>query len=361
MTATTTTRADRLVAELDGAGIDVLLVDELTNVRYLTGYTGSNGLALIGPRTRMFVTDFRYVEQAAEEVGPEFERHRGVQDLVESLRELLPEGTTRLGIDERHMSLKSYRRVRELAGDGVELVDAGGLVEGLRRVKEPGEVQRLTEAQRIADAAFRATVERGLAGRTEREVARHLEQQIRERGAKGPSFDAIVAAGPHGALPHAQPREATIERGQLVVIDWGGLLDGYYSDCTRTVAAGEPSPQAREVYEVVLAAQLAGLDAARPGVGGREAHEAAAAVIDAAGYGEHFGHGLGHGVGLEIHEAPTLSLRSTDELAVGNVFSVEPGIYLPGRLGVRIEDVVVLEQDGPRIITPLSKELLIVD
>ena len=184
---------------------------------------------------------------------------------------------------------------------------------------------------------------------------------MREHGAARPSFDSIVAGGPHGALPHAIARDVKVEPGQLVVIDWGAVLDGYCSDCTRTLAVGEPSDQAREIYELVLAAQLTGLEAVRAGVGGREADAAARAVIDAAGHGDHFGHSLGHGVGIEVHEAPGLSKRSEDELVSGNVVTVEPGVYLPGQLGVRIEDLVVVGESENQILTSLDKSLTVTD
>ena len=201
----------------------------------------------------------------------------------------------------------------------------------------------------------------GLIGRTEREVAIAIEHDMRMRGAQRPSFETIVATGAHGALPHAQPREVTIRRGDLVVIDWGAELDGYCSDATRTVAAGEVSDDAREVYDLVLQAQLAGVRAVKRGAGGREVDGIARGVIEDAGYGEQFGHGLGHGVGLEVHEAPRLSQRSADQLDANNVVTVEPGIYLPERFGVRIEDTVVVTDDGCEVLTSIRKQLIVAD
>jgi Xaa-Pro aminopeptidase len=355
-------RADRLEAELDGAGVGLLLVAEPHNVRYLTGYSGSNGLALVGPRTRVFVTDFRYVEQAAEEVGPSFERVRAPQDLVESIAGLLPgEGPVRLGFDDAHTSVSEHRRLGELLGDRVELVAAGGLVERLRRVKDADEVAKIAAATKIADEACELLLGNGLAGRTERELALALEFEMRERGADAASFDSIVAAGGHGALPHAQPRDVAVKRGDMVVIDWGALLDGYHSDCTRTVAVGAVADDAREAYGLVLAAQLAGLDAVRAGAHGQAVDAVARDLITAGGHGEHYGHGLGHGVGLDIHEAPRLSQRSSDTLASGNIVSVEPGVYLPGRFGIRIEDLVLVTDGGCDLLTGISKELRVVD
>lgn len=356
-----TDRADRLAALLPEAGIDVLLVTELVNVRYLTGYSGSNGLALVGRQLRAFITDFRYVEQAADEVEQSFERRQAPLDLLESIGEVLPEGPLRLGFEEAQVSVSEHNRLRGLLPDRVELVAVQGLVERLRAVKEPEEIARIREAAKLADAALEELIAEGLIGRTEREVALALAVKMYQHGASRPSFEAIVAAGPHGALPHASPREVEIGRGQLVVIDWGAELDGYCSDCTRTLAAGEPGAQEREIYGLVLEAQLAGLHAVRAGAGGREVDSAARELIVAAGQGEHFGHGLGHGVGLAIHEAPRLSQRSEAVLEAGNVVTVEPGVYLPGRFGVRIEDLVVVTEDGPEIMSSLSKELTSTD
>ena len=351
-------RSERLASLLPGAGVDIMLVTDLVNIRYLTGYTGSNGLALIGSDTRSFFTDFRYVERAAVEVDPSFERHRASQDLLDAVPDALPGGSLRVGFEDAHVSVRQHGRLRELLEDHVELVPAGNLVEGLRAVKEPGELARIRAAAELADAAFENLVRRGIAGRSEREVALSLEQEMRALGAQRPSFDTIVAAGPSGALPHVEPRDVAIGSRELVVIDWGAELDGYCSDCTRTVATGEPGEEARRTYELVLQAQLAGVDAVRADAAGREVDSIARGIIEAADHGEHFGHGLGHGVGLEIHEAPRLSQRSEDTLRAGNVVTVEPGIYLPGRFGIRIEDLVTVTDAGCEVLTSVSKELI---
>jgi Xaa-Pro aminopeptidase len=350
-------RPQRVAEELEAHGIDVLLVDALVNVRYLTGFTGSNGLVLVGRDRFVFVTDFRYVEQAAEQVDGGFERILAPQELIEAVADVLPPGDVRLGFDDEHVSVHVHQQLRELLPARVELVPAAGLVERLRAVKDEQEIARIAAAAELADAALSRVLERGIVGRTEREVALALEIEIRSAGAQRGSFDAIIAAGAHGALPHASPREVPIERGQLVVIDWGAELDGYCSDCTRTYATGEIGPQATEIYELVLEAQLAGLQAVKAGAGGRGVDAVARAVIDAAGHGERFGHGLGHGVGAEIHEAPRLSKRSKDELVAGNVVTVEPGIYVPGEFGVRIEDLVVVTDAEAQILTSLPKQL----
>jgi Xaa-Pro aminopeptidase len=354
-------RAQRAIGLLGEAGVDALLVTDLVNVRYLTGYTGSNGLALIGETVCAFVTDFRYVEQAAQEVASEFDQLRGERDLLEAVEEPLPGGPIRLGFEEAVMSVRQHRRLRELLPERVELVGVAGLIERLRAVKDPAEVAAMRSAAALADDALRWLLERGLTGRPERELALELEQRIRSLGAEDPSFPAIVAGGAHGALPHASPRDVDVARGELVVIDWGARVDGYHSDCTRTVAAGPPDDEAASVYRLVLEAQLAGVGAVEPGAGGRDVDSVARSVISDAGYGAQFGHGLGHGVGLEVHEDPRLSQRSEDVLSVGNAVTVEPGIYLPGRLGVRIEDLVVVTEDGCEILSSTSKELTVVD
>jgi Xaa-Pro aminopeptidase len=355
-----TDRSDRVLELFGEANIDLLLVTALLNVRYLTGFTGSNALALVGPSSRTFLTDFRYVEQGAEQVDRSYDRQREQQDLVEGVVGALPAGELRLGFDDTSVTVREHARLRELLPGRVELVPAGGLVERVRAVKTPGEVERIRAATELADAALLELLEGGLFGRTERQLADQLEEAMRRRGASHPSFDSIVAGGPHGALPHASPRDVEIARGDLVVIDWGAVLDGYCSDCTRTVAAGDPSQRGREVYELVLSAQMTGLEAVRAGAGGREVDAAAREVITQAGQGEHFGHGLGHGVGVEVHEAPRLSKRSDDQLEAGNVVTVEPGVYLPGELGVRIEDLVVVTPDGSEVLTGIGKQLTVV-
>jgi Xaa-Pro aminopeptidase len=353
-------RSARLLELLPAAQVDLLLITALVNVRYMTGYTGSNGLAVVGPDTRTFVTDFRYQEQAAAEVDPSYDRRLATVELTDGLAEVLPGGTVRLGFDDAQVTVRQHARLRELAPERIELVAAGGLIEHLRAAKDAEEVTRIRAASEAADAALLALLDSGLSGRTERELARALVAAMWDRGAQSVSFDPIVAAGPHGALPHARPRDVALRSGQLVVIDWGAVLDGYCSDCTRTFAVGEPGDHAREVYDLVLTAQQAGLAAVRAGAGARAVDAAARNVIEAAGHGAHFGHSLGHGVGLEVHEAPRLSKRSDEELVSGNVVTVEPGVYIPGELGVRIEDLVVVTDTGNEILTGLDKQLTVV-
>jgi Xaa-Pro aminopeptidase len=347
--------------------LDAVLVLDPTNVRYLTGFTGSNALIVVsaaegGPRT--FITDFRYVGRAAEEVDAGFTRVEGERDLFESIAGALPEAAdskVRLGFDDAKTSVRTHAKLAKLLADEAELVAAGGLVEQLRMVKDSEELAAIERAAALADEALTTVLGRGIAGKTEREVALGLEHEMRLRGAE-PSFDSIVAAGVHGAQPHAEPGDAVIERDVLVTIDWGARIDGYCSDCTRTYATGTAvGEEALEVYELVRRAQEAGLEAVAPGVIGRDADAAARAIIADAGRGEQFGHGLGHGVGLEVHEEPRLSKAGDTALATGHVVTVEPGVYVAGTCGVRIEDLVVVTGDGHRVLSSLPKALQVVD
>jgi Xaa-Pro aminopeptidase len=357
MSTTVAVAGERLVDLITERELDQLFVSDLVNVRYLTGFTGTNGACLVGREELVFFTDFRYTERAAHEVGPEWERPDAERELVPQIAARM---SGRVGFEDSKLSVRQLARLEAAVGEGVDLVPAGDLVEQLRAVKEPEEIERMTAASELADDVFQWALERGLAGRTERDVARACEARIRELGAE-PSFPPIIAAGENGALPHAEPGEREIDSGELVVFDMGAQLDGYCSDGTRTFATGEPGDEAREVYDLVLAAQLAALGAIRAGASGKEVDAVAREMIAEAGHGDHFGHGLGHGVGLEVHEAPRLASTSEDELREGNAVTVEPGIYLPGRFGVRIEDLVVLTGDGYSNLSGTAKELTIVE
>jgi len=350
-------RADRISARLDG--LDALLVTDMLNVRYVTGFTGSTALAVVGLGVRRFVTDFRYVEQARAEVDG-FDQERAAQQLHEVLKGGWPSGPVRLGFDDASVSVQAHAKLRGTLPANVELVPAAGVVEAERAIKEPGEVETLAAAAALVDEIYAWLVERGLAGRIERDVAVALEHEMRLRGASGPSFPSIVASGAHGALPHAQPREVEIPRDTLVTIDIGARLDGYCSDCTRTFATGQPPDDLMEAYELVLRAQVTALDGIKPGIEGREADALARDIIEAAGHGEHFGHSLGHGVGLQPHEAPRLARSATARLEPGHAVTVEPGVYLPGRGGVRIEDLVVVTGDGRTVLSQTDKQLMTV-
>ncbi|MEA2220377.1 MAG: Xaa-Pro aminopeptidase [Solirubrobacteraceae bacterium] len=354
-------RFDAVLAVAAERELDVLVVSNVVNVRWLTGFTGSNALALVGTNQRRFITDFRYLTQAADELDELWEREIATELLRRAVEGLPGDRPLRLGFDDAHLTVKQHAQLVELVPEGVELVPAGGILEAQRAVKDMAEVDAIRAAARLADAALEEVLVAGLVGRTERDVALDIEIAMRRRGAQGVSFPPIVAAAEHGALVHAQPRDVQIPAGTLVVVDWGAMLDGYASDCTRTFATGELDPRDRAVYDLVALAQLEALDAVRPGPTGKEVDAVARAIIEQAGHGEHFGHGLGHGVGLEVHEGPRLSKQGDDALAAGNVVTIEPGVYVPGAVGVRIEDLVLVTEDGHEVLSGLSKELRTVE
>ncbi|HEU0337572.1 MAG TPA: Xaa-Pro peptidase family protein [Gaiellaceae bacterium] len=344
------TRLDRLAAGLD----EPLLVTRGVNVRYLTGLTSSNAAVLVEPAgDATLYTDFRYAEAASS--VPDVTAVETGRYLVQELAVLL--AGRRLAFEAEHLSFADHAR---LVAGGVELVPAHGAVERLRAVKEPAEADAVRRAAALSDAVFAELAGERFTGRSERELAWHVERRFRELGAEGASFGTVVGSGPNGARPHVEPGERTIGAGELVVVDAGAVVDGYCSGCTRTFATGPLPSDLAEAYAVCLEAELAGLAAVRPGVTGAEADAAARAVIEAAGLGERFGHGLGHGVGLEVHEAPTLRPGAENVLETGNVVTVEPGIYLPGRGGVRIEDLVLVTADGCEQLNGVTKELTVV-
>jgi Xaa-Pro aminopeptidase len=365
--ATDAARAARLADQLRERELDTLLVSAPVNVRYLTGFTGSNGIALVfadsaGAIRGRFFTDFRYRTQSAEQVDDAFAREIVVGSLIEAAAGALEGAGGRLGFDDAHLTVATHRRLREALPVAWELAPCAGAVERLRAIKDEREIARMRAAAQLADEALRGVLEAGIVGRSERDVAIELELRMRRLGADAPSFPSIVAAGMHAALPHAEPRDEAIARDVLVTIDWGAVHEGYCSDCTRTYATGEGvSERAREIYGLVLAAQEAGVAALTAGPTGREVDAVARAVIEQAGEGEHFGHGLGHGVGMEVHEAPRLSRTEGErELVAGNVVTVEPGIYLPGKLGVRIEDLLVVRDGGHEVLNGLDKALTVI-
>ena len=361
-------RAERLAALVRQEGLDQLLVGDLvrlgdsapnaiSSLRWLTRFSGTSGLAIVGADDRLFLTDFRYRERAEGEVAAEFERATVERELLAGAARRL---RGRVGYDDANTSVKNLRKLQDLVAEGVELVAAGGLVERLRRHKDDDELGAIAEAARLADQVYEWLFERGVVGRTEREIMLDAHQRMRELGADDPSFPAIVAAGENSAVPHHGSSEREVRPGELLLIDMGAIVDGYCSDCTRTVAAGEIHGDPLEVYELVRSAQVIALEAIRAGVAARDADSVARDPIVAAGHGEHFGHGLGHGVGLEVHEAPRLSQKSDQALEVGDVVTVEPGIYLPGRFGVRIEDLVTVTDDGCSNFTSFPKDLRVV-
>ncbi len=355
-------RAERLGASLEGARCDALLVTHHTNVRYLTGFTGSAALLVADERGLLLVTDGRYEEQATEELAA-----AGVAARVEIGRtgerqqQLVTEhlgGVARIGLEADHVTWADQQRYAASWFPDAVLVPASGLVEALRIVKDPGEVARIEAACRIADAALAAVRPLLDEEPTEVEFARALDTEMRRSGADDISFDTIVAAGPNGSRPHHAPGARTIRRSDLVVVDFGALVDGYHSDMTRTIAVGglgALDATQRRMIEVVTVAEAAGIDAVRAGGSARDVDAACRAVIDDAGWGEAFVHGTGHGVGLDIHEAPGVSSTSDATLADGHVVTVEPGVYLPGHGGVRVEDTVVVTASGCRTLTCAPK------
>jgi len=352
------TRLQRLASLLDEpllvAGPPYVLGGQ-ANVRYLSGLQSSNSAVLVEPDGRATLyTDFRYANRARSLDGVEVtEVARG---LIPAVGALL--SGRRIQFEEQHLPHALYRALVEA---GVDAVPSAGLVEGLRAVKDTEEIAIMRRASALSDEVFAALANERFSGRSEKELAWWIERNFRERGAEGVSFEAVVAAGATAETPHAMPGDDPIEPGVLVTIDAGCVVDGYCSDCTRTFAVGDVSERLQELHALCLEAQLAGLAAVAPGVHGRDADAASRTLIEAAGLGHAYGHGMGHGVGLQIHEAPTLRPESEDVLAVGNVVSVEPGIYLPEEgCGVRIEDLVVVREDGAERFTQFTKELLTV-
>ena len=343
-------RVDRLREKLE----EPLLVSDPANIRYLSGLASSNAALLVEPDRVQVFTDYRYAESARAIDGAEFVEAK--RDLYQTLSELL---SGRIGFEGTSLTYERYAR---LHAGGVDPVARYGLVEELRVVKDEDELNSVRRAAQIADIAFERFVDEGeFVGRTEAELAWLMEQFLHDAGADGVSFSVLVASGPNAARPHTVPGERRLERGETVIVDWGCMVDGYASDCTRTLATGPLPDELKRAYEVCLDAQLSGLDAIQPGASGKGVDAAARDRIEAAGFGEAFGHGLGHGVGLLVHEDPRLAEESRHTLAVGNVVTVEPGIYLSGLGGIRIEDLVVVQDDGPEILTTFTKDLLTVD
>jgi Xaa-Pro aminopeptidase len=353
-------RADRLAPSFAEPSLDAFVTFHMPNVRWLTGFLGSMAAAIVEPRDCTFVTDFRYQTQSEQQVGPEWKREIAPERISGAASYLSKQGARRIGFEARHLTVEDHRVLAKALPSQVELVPVLDMIEALRARKDPEELSAMRRAARVADTAIQQVVERGLAGRTEAEIALELEVAMRGLGATAVAYPPIVASGPHAALPHAAPRDVPIEEGMLVVIDAGAVVDGYCSDCTRTFAAGEPTSRAREVYELTLRAQQRALDVVRAGRTAIDVDAVARETITAGGHGSHFGHGLGHGVGIEMREIPMVNPRSGDVLQAGNVVTVEPGIYIPGELGVRIEDLVHVTPAGPDVLTRLPKVLQVV-
>ncbi|HEX4903255.1 MAG TPA: Xaa-Pro peptidase family protein [Acidimicrobiales bacterium] len=343
-------RADRVRSAMGEHGCEALVVSDLTNIRYLTGFTGSAGVLVVRAGDLVLVTDGRYEQQVADQLADA----RVAADLVvtrevDAALAATLAGLGRVGVEADHVTWDAQRRWSgAIAG---ELVPTVGLVLALRAVKDEGEVARLEHAAAIADEALAQVRPLLLERPTEREVARALEAAMLDGGAHGPSFESIVASGPNSARPHARPSERTIAEGDLVVVDFGALYDGYHSDMTRTFTVGEPTPTQQRMIDVVARSQAAGVATVRAGVRGVDVDGACRQVIDEAGWADAFVHGTGHGIGLVIHEEPRLSPESSSLLAPGHCVTVEPGVYLPEHGGVRIEDSLVVTATGCRPLT----------
>ncbi|MBN3507980.1 aminopeptidase P family protein [Mycolicibacterium septicum] len=355
-------RRDRLRRRLADLGLDAMLVTDLVNVRYLSGFTGSNAalLVLAEDTTPVLATDGRYRTQAAQQ-SPDaevvIERACGSHLAGRAART----GALRLGFESHVVTVDAFAALKKAAGDTLEWVRAAGTVEALREIKDAGEIAMLRLACEAADAALMDLLERGglRPGRTEREVRNELEALMLDHGADGPSFETIVATGSNSAIPHHRPTEAVLAAGDFVKIDFGALVEGYHSDMTRTFVLGPAAQWQLDIYDLVATAQQAGCDALAPGVSLSAVDAASRQVIADAGYGDNFGHGLGHGVGLQIHEAPGINAAAAGTLLAGSAVTVEPGVYLPDRGGVRIEDTLVVGEAAPDLLTRFPKELAI--
>lgn len=355
-------RRGRLRERLAAADLDAMLVTDLVNVRYLSGFTGSNAALLIraDDDTPVLATDGRYRTQAARQApDAEIVIERACGPYL--ARRAAADGVKRLGFESHVVTVDAHARLLDAAGEGTELVRAAGTVEALREVKDAGEVAILRLACEAADAALRDLIDCGglRPGRTEKEVRRELEALMLDHGADGPSFETIVATGANSAIPHHRPTDAVLAAGDFVKIDFGALVAGYHSDMTRTFVLGPAADWQREIYELVATAQRAGREALAPGVALKDVDAASRQVIVDAGYGDNFGHGLGHGVGLQIHEAPGINSAAAGTLLAGSAVTVEPGVYLPDRGGVRIEDTLVVGDGTPDLLTRFPKELAI--
>jgi Xaa-Pro aminopeptidase len=350
-------RLAALGARLESLEADALLVTSRANIRYLTGFGGTNGVSLVRPDGAAFLTDFRYTERAAPLQAYMEVRQVGrdvMRSACEHLAELAP-AATRIGFESAHMTVAQHERLAAAAP--APPVPTTGAVERLRAVKDAGEQEAVRRSAALIQPVLERVAATGLVGRTEREVAWSIQEAFHDLGADGLSFPSIVAAHEHGAQPHAEPGDDLIGPDTLVTIDLGCVLDAYCSDCTRTFATGIVPQELRDAYAVCLEAQLAAMEGIRPGLGCADADAIARDVIERAGHGERFGHPLGHGVGLEVHEDPRLSAVSSATLEPGMVVTVEPGIYLPGLGGVRIEDLVIVTESGCERLTGYPKEL----
>ncbi|WP_141993847.1 aminopeptidase P family protein [Bacillus sp. B4EP4a] len=347
----------RLRASMEKVGIDGFLITSTYNRRFMTNFTGSAGVVLISQKEAKFITDFRYVEQAGKQ-APDYEivQHKGT--IIEEVgKQAKAMNIGKLGFEQEHLTYATYKAY-EASIDG-QLSPVSGVIENLRLIKTSSEIKILKEAAAIADAAFTHILDFLRPGISELDVSNELEFFMRKQGATSSSFDIIVASGIRSALPHGVATDKIIEKGDFVTLDYGAYYNGYVSDITRTLAVGKPSEELINIYDIVLEAQLRGMAGIKPGMTGREADALTRNLIEEKGYGQYFGHSTGHGIGLEVHEGPALSLRSDIILEPGMAVTVEPGIYLPGVGGVRIEDDTIVTIEGNEALTHSTKELII--
>jgi Xaa-Pro aminopeptidase len=353
-----TYRLERLrqrLFENGGEGLDAILISQQQNRRYLSGFTGSAGFLLISQQSAILATDFRYVEQAKSQ-APGFELFQTEGDAPRWLPDLLSSlEVKRVGVEANDISFTTYRKLVAAKGKKSEIVPTEGIVESLRAVKDAEERELIMKAVDISDAAFEEFSPLLHPGMTEKEAAWEIEKSLREKGSESVPFDVTVASGPNSALPHHQPADRAMLPGEPVVIDIGARVDGYSSDLSRTICLGNEDKNFGKIYDLVLGAQLTAIATIEAGMSGEQADSLARTVIEQGGYGENFGHGLGHGIGLAAHEAPRLGRGSEDVLVEGMVFTIEPGIYINGWGGVRIEDVVVLEQGRVNVLSKAKK------
>lgn len=341
-------------------GLDALLVSHQTNCRYLSGFTGSSGFLLISPTHALLATDFRYIEQAKQE-APSYESTHVKGEPGSWLPQLACDlGWRKLGFEADHISVATYHKLAEAIETkrlDLELIPTASLVEHLRSMKEPDELLLIGKAAELTDAAFQYAKSTVHPAMTEMEAAWEIESFLRQGGSEGVPFEIIVASGPNSALPHAKPGTRVIQSGEPVLIDMGARTSGYCSDFSRTICLGQPDKNLLEIYDIVLEAQLAAIEGIESGMNASQADAIARTVIEKSDHGDAFGHSLGHGVGLEVHELPTLSSSSSDLLSDGMVFTIEPGIYMAGCGGVRIEDTVILEKGKVKVLTKSEKKL----
>lgn len=356
-------RLEKVLKGMAEQEVDGLFLMREANIRYVSGFTGGDSFILLTPKKRIFITDSRYTEQAEQECpGYEIVQHRGdFPSLEEAIaRFAAEEKLKKIGFEQDFVTFEVYDKIRRTLRENTELIPTSGLVEAVRFIKDEQEIAFIKKAAEISDAVFTYILGLIKPGMREKEIEIEIDYRMKKLGALSPAFPTIVASGPRGSLPHALPSDRIVQRGDLITMDFGAVYQGYCSDITRTVSLGEPNEKQKEIYQIVKEAQEAGLRAVRAGIAGSWTDKTAREVIEKAGYGSYFGHGLGHGVGLEIHEEPSLNKNCRKVLAAGAVVTVEPGIYIPNWGGVRIEDTVLVTKEGCEILTHSPKELITV-